>query len=97
MPKYRIKRKPKTTYNEVIDEQGNVTKEVVKQIDEEVYEQYTSIDIKSFTDMYFDPRYTRLEDMPSIIDISRNVRLSYFTKNPKKFMNLDMLKNCCIR
>ena len=34
------------------------------------------IDIKSFLDIYFDPRYTTLDEMPAIIEIARNVRIS---------------------
>lgn len=79
-----------------IDDMGNEIQTVKKEIKEEVYEQYTSIDIKSRDDVYFDPRYTRLEDMPSIIDIARNIRLSYFTKNKKKYMNIDKLIDACI-
>ncbi len=80
----------------MIDEMGNEVPQVTKKVKEEVYEQYTGIDIKSWTDMYFDPRYTRLEDMPSIIDITRNARLSYFTRNKTKFINIDKLIQCCV-
>ena len=34
------------------------------------------IDIKSFADMYFDPRYTTLDEMPAIIELVRSVRIS---------------------
>lgn len=37
---------------------------------------YPCIDIKSFSDMYFDPRYTTLDEMPALIEIQRNVRIS---------------------
>lgn len=90
-PKYRISRTPETAIE--YDEMGNEVPQ--KKIKEKVYEQYTWIDIKSWTDMYFDPRYTRLEDMPSIIDVTRNARLSYFTRNKSKFMNIDKLIDCC--
>lgn len=96
MPKYRIKRTPQKTWEVEYDEQGNEVIREYKKVSENIYEQYTSIEIKSFVDMYFDPRYTRLEDMPSIIDVSRNVRLSYFTRNKKKFMNIDRLIECCM-
>ena len=95
-PKYRLKRTPQDKEWIEIDEMGNEIQTVKKEIKEEVYEQYTSIDIKSRDDVYFDPRYTRLEDMPSIIDIARNIRLSYFTKNKKKYMNIDKLIDACI-
>jgi len=95
-PKYRIKRTPENKEEIVLDEMGNEVPQITKRVKEEVYEQYTGIDIKSRTDIYFDPRYTRLEDMPSIIDITRNARLSYFTRNKSKFMNIDKLIQCCV-
>lgn len=42
----------------------------------EVRDGYPCIDVKSFSDMYFDPRYTTLDEMPAIIEIARNVRIS---------------------
>jgi len=91
-PKYRIKR---TSENDIsYDELWNEIP--VKKVKEDVYETYAWIDVKSRTDMYFDPRYVRLEDMPSIIDVTNNARLSYFTRNKSKFMNLDMLEQCCL-
>lgn len=91
-PKYRIKR---TQENDIeYNEEGEEVP--TKKVKEDVYETYAWIDIKSRTDMYFDPRYTRLEDMPSIIDITKNARLSYFTRNKGKYMNVDKLIDCCI-
>ncbi len=95
-PKYRIKRTKKREEEIEYDEMWNEKPIVVDKIEENVYEQYTGIDIKSYTDIYFDPRYTRLEDMPSIIDVSKNVRLSYFTQNRSKYMNVDKLIQCCM-
>ena len=34
--------------------------------------------------------------MPGIIDITRNARLSYFTSNKSKFINVDKLIDCCM-
>lgn len=95
-PKYRLKRTQQEQETIEIDEMGNEIPTVKKQIKEQILEQYTWIDIKSRDDVYFDPRYTRLEDMPSIIDITRNVRLSYFTKNKSKYINIDKLINACV-
>mgnify|MGYP006959990869 FL=1 len=39
-------------------------------------EWYPIIDVKSFADMYFDPRYTTLDEMPALIEIQRSVRIS---------------------
>lgn len=93
-PKYRIVRTPEKVEDIEIDENGMEREVIKKVIDERVSEQYTGMDIVSFADIYFDPRYRMLEDMPSVIDVCRNMRMSYFTQNPEKFMNLDMLKDC---
>lgn len=93
-PKYRIVRTPEKVEDIEIDEDGTEREVIKKVIDERVSEQYTGMDIVSFADIYFDPRYRMLEDMPSVIDVCRNMRMSYFTQNPEKFMNLDMLKDC---
>lgn len=62
---------------------------------EDVYDEYAGIQVKNRTEIFFDPRYMRLEDMPCLIDVTKNVRLSYFTKNPSKYINLDKLTQCC--
>lgn len=56
---------------------GYRAKQVVKKGKKErVIEWCPYIDIKSFLDIYFDPRYTTLDEMPAIIEIARNVRIS---------------------
>lgn len=93
--KYRLWREYDKKENEYLDEEGNVIKEVDTKVKEKIYKQYTWIEIKSRSDMYFDPRYTRFEDMPNVIDITKNVRLSYFTKQSDKYINIDKLIDCC--
>lgn len=93
-PKYRIIRTPEKVEDIEIDERWEEITTVKKKIEEKVSEQYTGMDIVSFADIYFDPRYRMLEDMPSVIDVCRNMRTSYFTQNPEKFMNLDKLRDC---
>lgn len=62
-----------------------------KKVKEEVIGEYPSIDIVKWKDILFDPRYVRLEDMPAILEQVDSVRLSYFTKKKKNFMNIDRL------
>ena len=46
---------------------------------------------KSWTDIYVDPRYVLLEDMPAIIEDELNIRLDDLKRNPEYF-NIDMLE-----
>lgn len=89
--KYRINRSSKSDIIEDYDEEGNIIEKIVKKVNEDVSDEYSCIDIKSWTDVLFDPRYTRLEDMPAIIETVRNARLSYFAKNKSKYMNIDQI------
>lgn len=47
--------------------------------------------IPSRTDILYDPSYIFVEDMPYIIEVKEGVRMSYFTKNRKKYFNIDEL------
>ena len=58
-------------------------------VKEGISNEYPCISVVPVTDMYFDPRYLRFEDMPAVIEIKRRVRLSSLTKNKKKYMNID--------
>lgn len=93
--KYNIARVLDKTTKKSIDEEWNEIEEVEDDIRELVVDDYTTIEVKKYTDVYYDPRYVRFEDMPYIIDVTENVRLSYFMKNKKYFMNLDKLKDVC--
>lgn len=66
-------------------------------INESVTGEYPCIEYKSWTDMYYDPRYLRLEDMPALIEVANNVRASYFSKNKSKYMNIDRLEELMVR
>lgn len=89
--KYDIKRTPEKKLVQEYDENGQIIESVGKEIKEDLAWERPCIETKSWTDIYFDPRYVRLEDMPSLIEVARNVRLSFFTKDPKKYMNVDEL------
>lgn len=56
-----------------------------------VYKEAPTIEIISWTDLYFDPRYKTLKDLPCIIEIKRRVRLSSLQRNVDKYFNLDIL------
>lgn len=90
---YRINRSPKKVEKTYVDEMWNEIQTIERKVDEKVYEYYSAIEMKSWADMYFDPRYTRLEDMPAIIELKKNIRLSYFSQSPdkSKYMNLDKI------
>ena len=45
--------------------------------------------------MYYDPRFVRLDDAPAIIEVKSGVRLSFFTRNPSKYMNIRELIDIC--
>jgi len=72
----------------------NVARKVDKKgAKEETRDGYPCIGIKSFSDMYFDPRYTTLDEMPAIIEIARNVRISELEASGKYDQEiLDELK-----
>lgn len=94
--KYKFSRSKSKKEETIIDpESMQEYSDVVETVDEDIAQEYPCIESKSWTDLYFDPRFTRLEDMPAIIEINRNIRLSYFTKNKSKFINVDELVQCC--
>lgn len=78
----KIKYKYETT--RVKDENGKITEKVIGE--------YPTIDPKSWTDIYIDPRYVLLEDMPCIIEVVNGVRLSDLMRKRKKYINLDQLE-----
>lgn len=66
----------------VSEEEGKITEKVVGE--------YPTIEPKSWTDMYFDPRYVLLEDMPALVEEIDGVRLASLKRN-KKYFNLDKI------
>jgi hypothetical protein len=57
---------------------------------EKVVDQYPTIENISFTDVFFDPRYTSLDEMPAFITVRRGVRFSELKGN-KEYFNLDKI------
>lgn len=79
------------------DELGNEIVDIVDNYKEDVIDEYPCIDYKSWADIYYDPRYLRLEDFPWIIEVADKVRLSYFTKDRKRFINTELIADACIK
>jgi len=75
------------------DEEGNETKTVQKKTKKKLVHESPTIDPVSRSDIVYDPRYIRLEDFPAIIETKRGIRMSFFTKNPTKYLNVDKLKD----
>lgn len=65
-----------------------------KSIEEVVTGEYPIIEVKSWTEIYSDPRFRRVEDMPAFFEISYQVRLSDL-KRKKNYFNLDKVQAAC--
>jgi hypothetical protein len=63
--------------------------------EEKVVAQYPTIDPKSWTDIYIDPRYRDLDEMPAIIEVVNGVRLNSLTQSAEteEYFNLDQIKD----
>lgn len=92
--KYKLDRTKETKEVEELDEYWQPLSIITNNIKEEIADEYACIEYKGWSDMYYDPRYLRLEDMPAIIEVADKVRLSFFTQNKSKYMNVDKLVEC---
>ena len=61
-------------------------------IEEKVTGEFPTMEIKSWADIYFDPRYKTLDEMPAVIETLNRVRFSDLTKQ-KELFNMDKLKD----
>lgn len=61
-------------------------------IEEKVIGEYPTIDAKSWTDIYVDPRYVLLEDAPWIIELTSGVRLADIKRKKDRYFNLEELE-----
>ena len=59
---------------------------------EKVIGEYPTIDAKSWTDVYTDPRYVLLEDAPAIIEVVNGVRLADLKRKKDKYINIDVIE-----
>jgi hypothetical protein len=79
--------------NPIMDEEGNQIGEekVDKEIEEYVTDSYSTIDVVSRADLYYDLRYKMFDDMPAVIEVCNWIRLSELKKN-KKYINIDIIE-----
>lgn len=61
-------------------------------INEKVIWEYPTIEPKSRTDIYYDPRYVMFDDMAGIIETISAVRLAELEANKDKYFNIDKIK-----
>ena len=93
--KYTISRKKLKVDEEetIIDENG--VEQVVKiteKIEENVADEYVTIEPVSWSDIYYDPRYVMFQDMPAVVQVLSGVRLADIQKN-KEYINVDKLED----
>lgn len=92
--KYEIWRQTKKVDEEkiYIDEEWNEQVEKIdKKIEEYVTWEYSTIDVSSRADLYYDLRYKTFDEMPAIIEVTSWVRIWELKRN-KKYMNLDLIE-----
>ena len=95
--KYKIDRNKEKAGAIEYDEFGNHIETTSSVIKEDVIEEYPCLEYKGRPDMYYDPSYLRLEDMPAVIELASKVRLSFFTQQDSKFINTDKLIECVMK
>lgn len=91
--KYEIGRtevKEKTEEVYMDENWQEVVEQKDKNIKEYVYNQYPTIDVKGWSDIYYDPRYKIFREAPGIIEIVDWVRVSDLKRN-KKYINIDKI------
>lgn len=94
--KYNISRD--LEYEKVQEEvDGEILDRYIPKTKEKIVYEMPTIEVKNWTNIVYDPRYIRLDDMPWLIDVTEWVRLGYFLKRSKKYMNVDKLKDLCNR
>lgn len=59
--------------------------------EEQVVGEYPTIDVKSWTEMFYDPRYIMMRDRPYEIELIEGVRLADIMRRKDKYFNLDKL------
>lgn len=92
--KYNISRD--LEYEKIQEEvDGEIQERYIPKTKEKIVYEMPTIEVKSWENIVYDPRYIRLDDMPWIIDKTEWVRLAYFLKRKNKYMNVDKLVNIC--
>ena len=76
----------------MMDENGEPMKKKVKKQNEKVVGEYPTIEPKSWTDIFVDPRYVLLDDMPAVIEMTYGVRFNDLKRKEKQYFNLDLVE-----
>lgn len=76
----------------LMDEFGEPVTIKQKQVKEKVWGEYPTIEVKSFTDIYYDSRIVFANDRPAWIDVMNGIRLADLHRSDEYF-NLDKLKS----
>jgi len=84
--------KPTNKEEAYIDENGEEVIEMKdKEKEEYVWGEHPTIEVKNWSDIFYDPRYTNFDDLPAIIEHQNGVRLADLKRSKEKYINLDKL------
>ena len=84
--------KPTNKEEAYIDENGEEVIEMKdKEKEEYVWGEHPTIEVKNWSDIFYDPRYTNFDDLPAIIEYQNGVRLADLKRSKEKYINLDKL------
>lgn len=76
----------------MLDELGQPILEHKQRKEEVVIGEHPTIDVKSWTDVYYDPRYILMADRPAFVEIMEGVRFADLLRNKDKYFNLDKVE-----
>lgn len=93
--KYDISREQYNDIEDEYDDEWNIVQKPKKKVKEKVVREYPCIEVVKWSDIYYDTRYVRFEDMPAVIEQKDRIRLSFFTQDKTKYMDIDKLEDCC--
>lgn len=68
------------------------TKDENGKVIETISGEYPTICVKSWTDVYVDPRYVFMEDMPGYVTVINGVRIGALKKQKDRYFNLDLIE-----
>jgi len=86
--------KPTNKEEAYIDENGEEVIEVKdKEKEEYVWGEHPTIEVKNWSDIFYDPRYTNFDDLPAIIEHQNGVRLADLKRAKERYINLDKLED----
>lgn len=62
---------------------------------QDVRGEYPTLVVKSWSDVYWDPRYPSFSESPGVIEVCSNVRYWDILRNKEDYFNLQQLKEVC--